>query len=81
MHHECVKQQPGVHANCNSIQTSLQLHSIFNPADINECTGVHSCQQLCVNTEGSYTCNCMDGFTLAEDGRNCTGGSLTEYDL
>uniref|UniRef100_A0A1X7T8K6 EGF-like calcium-binding domain-containing protein n=1 Tax=Amphimedon queenslandica TaxID=400682 RepID=A0A1X7T8K6_AMPQE len=31
--------------------------------DIDECvTGTHSCQQRCINTEGSYNCSCYDGF-------------------
>ncbi len=41
--------------------------------DINECEGVNDCQQLCTNMEGSYSCNCTQGFDLADDGRNCTG--------
>ena len=45
--------------------------------DINECEGVNDCQQLCENTVGSYSCSCNEGFTLAEDGRNCTGKSTT----
>ena len=43
--------------------------------DINECEGINDCQQECVNTEGTYNCNCMDGFSLADDARNCTGKS------
>ena len=41
--------------------------------DINECEGINDCQQECVNVEGSYNCSCMEGFNLADDGRNCTG--------
>ena len=41
--------------------------------DINECDGINDCQQICTNTEGSFTCNCTDGFSLAQDERNCTG--------
>ena len=45
--------------------------------DENECeSGAHSCAQLCVNTEGSYTCACNDGFTLTSDGESCTGPLL-----
>ncbi len=43
-------------------------------ADIDECsTTINNCQQVCTNTEGSYSCSCSEGFTLATDGRNCTG--------
>lgn len=45
-----------------------QIHT-----DINECDGVNDCQQLCTNTEGSYSCSCTEGFDLADDGRRCTG--------
>ena len=42
-------------------------------SDIDECDGVNDCQQLCQNTEGSYTCSCSEGFTLNSDNRTCNG--------
>ncbi|CAI8020961.1 Fibulin-5, partial [Geodia barretti] len=34
-------------------------------ADIDECEeGSHDCSQICVNTPGSYYCNCQRGFQL-----------------
>ena len=46
--------------------------------DINEClsSSGNRCQQLCVNTPGTYTCQCNTGFTLAADGRTCTGWNI-----
>ena len=42
--------------------------------DDNECTlRTHDCDQLCSNTDGSYTCSCNNGFTLDEDGKTCHG--------
>ena len=42
--------------------------------DIDECAlGTHRCQQDCVNTEGSYTCKCRDGFVLSAGGLFCIG--------
>ncbi|KAH9505489.1 hypothetical protein Btru_057443 [Bulinus truncatus] len=32
--------------------------------DIDECLDNSTCDQLCVNTEGSFTCSCRDGFRL-----------------
>ena len=50
-------------------------------ADIDECaSGTHSCEQVCVNTDGSYHCDCEGGFALDSDGRTCIvscGGTLT----
>jgi len=42
--------------------------------DVDECeTGEHNCQQLCNNLPGSYNCSCDTGFTLNDNGTNCTG--------
>ncbi|XP_028416182.1 uncharacterized protein LOC114539806 [Dendronephthya gigantea] len=40
--------------------------------DINECvtTETNLCDQLCFNTEGSYTCSCIPGYRKA--GQSCT---------
>ncbi|XP_059161297.1 uncharacterized protein LOC131944591 [Physella acuta] len=32
--------------------------------DIDECNDTLSCDQLCTNTEGSYTCGCQSGYRL-----------------
>ena len=34
--------------------------------DINECNGNHSCNETlssCTNTDGSYSCHCVEGYT------------------
>ncbi|CAC5355721.1 unnamed protein product [Mytilus coruscus] len=42
-------------------------------SDINECElGTHNCQQLCTNTNGSFTCSCRTGYTLNIDQTTCT---------
>ncbi|CAG2220240.1 unnamed protein product [Mytilus edulis] len=42
-------------------------------SDINEChLGTHNCQQLCTNTNGSFTCSCRTGYTLNNDQTTCT---------
>ena len=50
--------------------------------DIDECsTNGHGCEDVCINSEGSYSCDCSDGYALNEDGRTCSiscGGRLTE---
>ena len=41
--------------------------------DINECDSSDACPQdsTCVNTDGSFQCNCNDGFTMS--GTECEG--------
>ena len=42
--------------------------------DINECASDSTCDQVCNNNEGSYTCSCRSGYELITDGgRDCTG--------
>ncbi|EGW00555.1 EGF-like domain-containing protein 7 [Cricetulus griseus] len=41
-------------------------------ADVDECsTGEASCPQRCVNTVGSYWCECWEGQSLSVDGMRC----------
>ena len=56
---------------------TLILYNQFWKTDVDECAGINDCQQVCINTVGSFTCNCFDGFTFTSDGRNCTGIKLT----
>ena len=49
--------------------------------DTNECSSLstNACQHNCVNTPGSYTCQCRTGFRLNANGRNCTGLEYTRF--
>ncbi|GAB0181945.1 matrilin-2 [Grus japonensis] len=31
----------------------------------------HACEQICVNTPGSYVCQCYEGYELDANGKNC----------
>lgn len=44
-------------------------------SDLNECTETpDACLNgRCENTDGSYRCICIDGFTLSPDRRVCQG--------
>ncbi|XP_051532801.1 collagen and calcium-binding EGF domain-containing protein 1-like [Myxocyprinus asiaticus] len=44
--------------------------------DIDECASNNEtvCSQICVNTPGSYRCECKRGFYLEDDGKTCTKG-------
>ena len=39
--------------------------------DEDECDIYTNCQHSCVNTEGSFHCDCNDGYELASDGYSC----------
>ena len=40
--------------------------------DEDECDFYTNCQHSCVNTEGSFHCDCDEGYELADDLYNCT---------
>ena len=45
-----------------------------NLLDIDECSeNADSCSDVCVNTKGSYKCQCSVGYTLGSDGTTCNG--------
>ncbi|KAK7896084.1 hypothetical protein WMY93_021409 [Mugilogobius chulae] len=39
--------------------------------DVNECSEERPCAHKCINTAGSYRCDCRDGFRLMGDKRSC----------
>ena len=46
--------------------------------DIDECsTGPNNCDQVCANTEGSFTCACEAGYVQDTDGASCSGIPMT----
>ena len=48
-------------------------------SEIDECSeGTSNCDHICINTNGSYTCDCDSGHFLQPDGHTCQcGGSFT----
>ena len=61
-----------------AIPTSFYiLENVFHTcifSDVNECsTNNGGCQHNCVNTDGSYECQCRSGYRLSSNGRNCIG--------
>ncbi len=47
---------------------------LFYFTDVNECQVLdHRCEHSCNNTEGSFACMCNNGYTLAANGKNCSG--------
>ena len=54
---------------------------IINPpllTDINECdTNNGGCSQMCLNTEGRYSCDCHPGYELGPNNHTCNGMCTT----
>ena len=54
---------------------------LFFHLDIDECTNAETNEchfnASCNNTEGSYTCRCLDGYQ--GNGKNCTGKHLFNH--
>ena len=46
----------------------------FSCIDINECLENNGmCEDICINTEGSFYCQCSTGLALSADNRTCEG--------
>ena len=55
--------------NCYLIHFDITLY-----LDINECEMLNGgCQHQCKNTNGSYLCQCNNGFFLNGNGMSCSG--------
>ena len=35
--------------------------------------GRHDCAQVCLSNDGSYSCDCYEGYTLNPDKKTCSG--------
>ena len=58
--------------------TASSAHSTFH-SDINECAVNNGgCQHSCVNTDGSFSCECLPGYSLVNN-TNCSGKIFTTY--
>ena len=55
---------------------------LYAYADIDECANIlsHNCSEeeneICRNTNGSFTCDCMPGFEMSKDSQSCVGEML-----
>ena len=56
---------------CKALCISDEILFIcFFYSDINECEE-HRCEQICVNLDGSFLCDCNEDFQLADDKVSC----------
>ena len=63
---------------CTYVHVIITLDYSLMSADIDECAeGTHSCSPnaQCDNTDGSFTCTCLPGFS--GDGFTCEGKVMT----
>ena len=51
----------------------------FFLTDVNECAGENVCDAnaMCNNTDGSYTCQCVEGYS--GNGTHCEGKHMYKY--
>lgn len=61
----------------------LCLCMLLQHIDIDECAdrNMSACSQVCVNSVGSYRCECEKGYFLEEDRKTCTKGERGESSL
>ena len=58
------------------IKCSIKHIFFFFHLDIDECLEeVDDCEHNCHNHEGGYSCSCLPGHKLDEDGFSCEGNS------
>lgn len=80
---KCIYFHPLIPVICQYLETgSVIWYALLNlcvslcTADINECADPVNCiNGLCVNTPGSYLCNCPADFELNPTGVGCVGES------
>ena len=59
----------------NYCHAQSHFNSYKYDLDDNECATntTNACRQICVNTPGSYVCQCNAGFRLSLNGHDCKG--------
>ncbi|EPY72654.1 EGF-like and EMI domain-containing protein 1 isoform b precursor [Camelus ferus] len=64
------------YSNCRYVKIFMG-HPVKRPFDVNECAVVNGgCQQRCINTLGTFHCECDTGYRLHADGRTCISNEL-----
>ena len=66
-----MKTQLVVNIASKKIHISCSLKILLTFQDINECLQWDICSQRCINTPGSYKCECVKKFKLNNDSQTC----------
>lgn len=77
-------QASGCVCMCNWVQRHVVMCVLPKPAalsaDKDECSKENGgCQHECVNTFGSYSCQCRSGFVLHENKHDCKEGEKNTF--
>ena len=66
-----------VHTIVPNVQQLKAKHNLFTFIDINECEpSFETCEHLCTNNNGSFTCYCQPGYSITTDQLSCLGKIL-----
>ena len=53
---------------------ALGLQQVCLCVDVDECLVENGgCEQVCVNSDGSFRCDCVGGYALSSSGVTCNG--------
>ena len=76
------EQRQGVPDEENTAEGPFQVEHPFQVEDMDECAVYQDslCPQRCVNTPGSFRCECFAGFSLQQD-NTCKPGMTRTYDM
>ena len=50
------------------------MHLVYTSLDVDECDIANGeCEHVCINTDGSFYCDCRDGHMLESNNSTCEG--------
>ena len=79
---DCFSKKCPLANSCNFWLTFMGIVALsveFSFPDVDECAGSHGCNQVCINTLGSYNCSCEEDFVLSADSRTCLPSCNATY--